>query len=297
MSVYKILYLNAGGERGRLPDLGIINAGGTSGPTFYVGGKPLLFADGTATDGTNTNIASLTLQGVYDNSVIAAIDLDPGKHFTLNAVNSKYFSVNADTGKVTITGDLEVLGSSTVVEGTLANVDQIVINPPGPSVTGLIIEPQPAVVMTSDVVSIKVSNGGSDVFRIAANGDVFISGLNFNDVIAHLQPTGIKHAADQISVAGPFLNVSGTNVEQALASIDSQLGGLAAAISTYEHVQATPAGVWTIVHAQGSTRPVVAIYDNTNEQVLPDAIEVLDGNTIEVRFNTPIDGRAMVILF
>lgn len=40
------------GEQGVLPNGGIINAGGTQGPNFSVGGKPLIFADGTATDGS-----------------------------------------------------------------------------------------------------------------------------------------------------------------------------------------------------------------------------------------------------
>ena len=291
--VYKILYLSHAGEHGRLPDLGIVNIGGTLGPTFSVGGKPLLFADGSTTDGSPPSLSN-TLQGAYNASTPATINLATGKPFTINALNSKFFSIDPNTGKVTITGDLEVLGASTVVEGVLANVDQVVINPPVGSAPGLIIEPQVGVTLSTDLVSIKLVNGGPSVFSISNTGDVYAGTKN---VTRHLDGVGIKHKADEISVAGPFANVSGSNVEEALASIDTQLGGLAASISTYEHVQAAPAAMWTIVHGANSTRPTVTIYDATNYQILPGEVQIVDGNTVRVYFNTPIDGRAILILF
>lgn len=49
------------GELGRLPDCAIINAGGTSGPTFTVGGRGLLFTDGTSSSGSGgTTIGNCT---------------------------------------------------------------------------------------------------------------------------------------------------------------------------------------------------------------------------------------------
>lgn len=48
------------GEQGLLPDGGIINAGGIAGPHFTVSGKPLIFADGTATDGSGQVIVTNT---------------------------------------------------------------------------------------------------------------------------------------------------------------------------------------------------------------------------------------------
>ena len=47
-----VIYIEELGESGRLPDGGVINAGGIEGPNFTVDGKALIFADGTATDGS-----------------------------------------------------------------------------------------------------------------------------------------------------------------------------------------------------------------------------------------------------
>lgn len=40
------------GELARLPDGGVINAGGVEGPNFSIGGKAVILADGTASDGS-----------------------------------------------------------------------------------------------------------------------------------------------------------------------------------------------------------------------------------------------------
>lgn len=45
------------GELGRLPDRGIINAGGVAGPHFTIGGLPVIMADGSASDGSGQVIA------------------------------------------------------------------------------------------------------------------------------------------------------------------------------------------------------------------------------------------------
>lgn len=305
--IFKVLYLNEGaGEHGRLPDFGTTNMGGVMGPTFYVGGRPLLFADGTPTDGSGTPVLSITLQGVYNVSTPATINLSAGKNFTLNALNNKYFSIDASTGKVTITGDLEVLGASTVVEGVLANVDQVVINPPNPSSTALIIEPKVGVTMTQDLVMIKPLNAVAPTVRVDKDGNLIVSallnGVNFtsffNTMTAHVTTSpAIKHKAFEIQADGPFTNITGSNLEQNLASIDTQLSAVVGAIKTHEHVQALASAVWTIVHGKNSLRPTVTIYDTGNYQVLADEVRILDNNTIEVLFNTSMAGRAIILLF
>ena len=51
--IYKpVVHLDELGEQGRLPAGGIINAGGTEGPNFTVGGKAVIFSDGTSSDGS-----------------------------------------------------------------------------------------------------------------------------------------------------------------------------------------------------------------------------------------------------
>jgi hypothetical protein len=52
-----IKYFEETGETGLLPDGGIINAGGVAGPKFTVGGKGVIFTDGTGSDGSGQIIA------------------------------------------------------------------------------------------------------------------------------------------------------------------------------------------------------------------------------------------------
>jgi hypothetical protein len=315
MTVYKVLYLNEGtGEHGRLPDFGIINAGGVIGPTFTVGGKPLLFADGTTTDGSTGITLNVTLQSAYNASTNGTINLTSGKDFTISALNQKIFQVDADTGRVTITGDLTVLGSSTVVEGTLANVDQVVINPPNSGTTGLIIEPMVGVTMGTDLVRIRAQNGGQSVFTIDASGDTYlkqlvvagtINGIDllqfYSDFQAHLTAPSIQHRADQVSVDESQLsNVNGSNVQEALESIDTTLGTIAsggATVQAYEHIQNVPSVVWFITHAKNSMRPTVSVYDTDNVQTFADEVKILDANTVRIVFSTPQAGRAIILLF
>jgi hypothetical protein len=305
-NVYKLIYLNLEtGEQGKLPDFGIISAGGVSGPTFTVGGKALLFSDGTSTGGTSGAL-NLTLQGAYDSSsAIAQIALTPGKNLVINPLNNKFFSVNAETGKVTISGDLEVLGNSAVIEGTISNLDQLVVNPPVGSSTAVIIEPQLGVTMTSNIVTVRNVHGGQPVFTIDAGGNTSLKNLSvglvngvdvlslYNAFTAHLSGTGIKHTASEISVDVTLQNISGSTVSQALTSIDSQLSS----VKTYEHIQTLAAKVWTVQHNKNSMRPTVSIFGVDNVQVLPDELLIVDANTIKISFNTPFSGRALVLMF
>jgi hypothetical protein len=320
-TTYKIVYLNPdSGELGRLPDLAIINAGGVVGPTFTVGGRGLLFDDGSSTGGSSS--FSISLQAAYDQGN-GEINLTSGKNFLIRSLNTDIFSVDAATGKVTITGDLEVQGSSTVIEGTVSNLDQVVINPPVATSTALIIEPQVGVVMTSNLVTIRVQNGGPLVFAIdqsgstyirdlhvgselAVDGDLTVNGLiNTVDVLQlktdlddHLANDVLtKHTAEQIDVAGPFQAIVGSNVEEALASIDTQLSVAAASVQTWEHIQNIAALTWTISHSRNSMRPTVSIYDTDGILIWPDVVQIVDSNTITISFNTAQAGRAVILFF
>jgi hypothetical protein len=312
-TVYEIVFLDndpasdSYGEIARLPDLGIINAGGTVGPTFYVGDKPLLFADGTATDGSASAVLSITLQSAYDKG--NNINLTAGRDLVFTSTSGKKVVVDSNTGKVTIDGDLAVKGDSTTVEGTIYNVDQVDINPPNGAITGLIIKPEAGVTMTSDLVQISVQNAGPTVFSIDAAGvthiaslDVgIVNGYDFSLLAAsitdHLNGSGIKHTGTEISVAGPFTTLVGTNVEEVLESIDQHLVTQAAEIRTYEHVQTVSAAHWLVQHNKASTRPTVTIYGDDGFQFWPDEIQIVDQNTISIFFNSPTTGRAVILLF
>lgn len=310
---FKIVYLNGEtGELGRLPDNGIINSGGVSGSTFTVGGKALIFADGTLSDGSSGGPAlSITLQNAYDSSLDGTINLSSGKDFIINALNQKIFQVEASTGKVTITGDLTVLGSSTVVEGTLANVDQISINPPNATTSGLLMEPMVGVTMNADLVRIRAVNSGPSVFTIDASGNTSlkqltvsgtVNGINLNQFYSDFQnhlTSLTAHTAEQITVDdSAFANIIGADVQTALESIDSQLGIIApAVVETYEHIQIVGQTLWSISHNKNLMRAHVAIYDTSFVQIFADEVKIIDANTVNVTFNSPQSGRAFILLF
>lgn len=296
------------GEFGRVPPKAVLDIGGVEGNLFSVGGRPLLFADGTATDGLNTQ--HITLQKAYNNSS-GTIDLSAGKDFVIRALDSKIFQVDAATGTVTITGDLTVLGSSTVIEGTIANIDQVSINPPNGTTTALLIEPMVGATMGVDLVRVRAANSGAPVFTIDASGNTSLKQLNvagtingidltqfYNDFQSHVDATLNKHTAEQISVdESTFVSISGANVQEALESVDDAIQIGLSAIRVFEHTEPSASLLWTVNHTQGSTCPTITIFDDLNEQVLPDEVTVIDANTLTVKFNSPQSGRAVVLLF
>lgn len=314
-TLYHIMYLAADtGRMGRLPDLGIINAGGVAGPSFVVDGKPLMFADGTATDGSGTPALNVSLQGAYDGGSTAQIDLTAGRTLVINALNGKQLQVDPATGRVRITGDLEVLGSSTVIEGTVSNVDQINIAPPNQTTVGLRIEPLVAGPMLANLVEVRPGVSEAAVFVIDGAGvtsarelsvatDLTVGGLiNGVDLVAlsssftaHVSAPS-AHSASAISAVGPFTNIVGSNVEDLLVSIDGQLAAVGSS-SGYAHTQAVASTTWTVAHGASTTRVTAAIYDSTGEQVIPDSLRILDGDTVQVTFASPQAGTAILTLF
>lgn len=237
--VFRPLYLiEELGENGLLPDGAIINAGGTTGPTFTVGGRPLMFADGSS---TGPGGGGVTLQVAYDASSDGNIDLSAGKNFSITALNSRVFRIDAATGKVTIEGDLEVLGDSVIIDRVIENVDQLNIRMPNATTVGFDIRPAVGVVPTANLLEVRNSNGGSPVLWVDAAGDLHaqnlvlggtINGINlpafYASFLAHtdlLSPTPVRHTAEQISVEGPFTNIGApTTVQEAIEVIDSLLG-------------------------------------------------------------------------
>lgn len=297
------------GELGRLPDGSIINVGGVVGPNFTVGGRGLLFDDGSSTSaGSGTGF---TLQVAYGNSAVPAqIDLTMGKNIVFNAINQKKFIFDAGTGTVTIEGDLNVLGLSNVIEGTVSNLDQVNILPPVGNVPALTIEPMVGITPTANLVEIKAVNGGLNVFSVLPSGttqvtnliiDGTLNGTAVQTIVDHLNASTspAKHTADQISFVDTGLaNVHGSDVQTALASIDSKLSTIGVGnVTGFEYVQITPADTWTINHNVGSRRIQSTVWDEAYEAIFPDQILSVDNNTVTIRFSSPQAGRAILMIF
>ena len=66
-------------------------------------------------------------------------------------------------------------------------------------------------------------------------------------------------------------------------------------ITAYTHVQGTSASTWSITHNLNTTSVNVQIYDNLNKVIIPDSIETVSANAVEVLFNTSQAGRAVIV--
>ena len=294
----------------------LINAGGTSNPTWTVNGKGLLFDDGTSTSG---GLPSLSLQSVYDGSpnTVPLIKLLTGKDFTIadDTDNGVFFSIDSETGKVTITGDLEVLGNSSVINTVIQDSDHWLISPKEGSTTALRIEPDLGVVPFVDLLSVRRTFGSAPVFRIDSSGNVIASQnfslgglLNGVDVVQlqsnlnyHLAGDApFRHLAEDVDVL-PIATLPGaSNVQQALEQINAKAdagGSNASNVFGYEHIQSTESITWLIAHNRNTLRSQVTIYDDNMEQILPEQVKIIDANNILISFTSQIAGRAMVILF
>jgi hypothetical protein len=315
--IVKPVILETDGVFGQLRDGAITNIGGTINPTFTVNGRSLLFSDGSSTSGGS---GALNLQSVYDNTPIingaANINLSTNKNFTINdATDGVFFSINSQTGAVTITGDLIVNGTHSVINSTVTDSDHWLISPNAGTTTALRIEPDLNVTPIVDLVSIRNAFAGAPVFRIDAGGNIastknfsitgLINGINIVDLNAlvanHLAGVaGYRHPATAIDITPiPSLSATATNVQQALEALNTKVtaNSTSSNVRGFEHIEGAAAVTWTITHNLSSFRVQTTVYDDTFEVVIPNHIKILDNNTISISFTSAISGRAMILAF
>lgn len=312
--IFKPVILEDDGVFGRLPNNAIINIGGTVGPSFTVGGRGVLFDDGTSSTGSSSN---LSLNQVYINSSPedgeARIKLAAGKDFAItDLLNNLFFKVDAETGKVTISGDVEILGSSTIIDTVIQDSDHWLISPKAGTTTALKIQPDAGVVPIVDLVSIRKVFGGLPVVRVDKDGNLIlsqnlqVSGLINGVDVAYLSNQindhisgnpGVRHVADDIDIL-PIANLPGaTNVQQALVQLSNGVAGGGSSTMGFEHLQNDPALTWHIVHNKSTLRLTVSVYDDNLEMIIPNNVAILNGNTVSINFSSPVSGRAILILF
>lgn len=184
----------------------------------------------------DAELAAFDLQRAYDQTSPdgegdAVIKLTTGKDLKIEDDDQStiYFKVDSETGKVTITGDLEVTGVTTTIESTVSSGDHWNISPSAGTTSALIIEPDVGVTMASDLVNYKVVNGGSSVFRITEDGSVLADGRDIAvdgaTLDTHLNGDADRHAATEISYDPTISGLTATDVKTALDEIQNTLGG------------------------------------------------------------------------
>lgn len=234
--VIKPVYLiESLGEFGIAPPGAVLDVGNVAGPTFFVDGKPLIFADGTSTDGSGPiGFLKPGFQLVYENSDPATVLLED-KDIIFIGENEREIKFDAETGDILI--------------------------------------------------------GSNSLFNTAVN------------LAAHLSAGGIKHSATQISIVTGPGPISGSNVQEAVQSIANYLANLGSnpggdgTVTGYEHLQMDPEIEWSITHNGNTKRVQVTIWDMDDELLFSDKVKIVDENTVLVSFNTPVSGRAILMLF
>ena len=308
----KLLYLvKELGEYATVPDGAIVNIGGVQGPNFTIGGKGVLFADGSVSDGSDTNFVSPDFQSVYNfTSGEAFIQFTHDKDFVLQALNNNQFRFDADTGNVTISGNLTVQGSTSTVITASVNTDRVAIHQTAGNYIPFIIEPLGGITPTVNLVDIKTARGGASVFTISPTGTTFINTLSVglingidltalnNSLTSHLSTTGIKHRASQISVDQSNPTVQGSTVQEVIDNLSSKVYSISAGTARgVEYLQVQASATWTIVHSQNTRKVQLTVWDLNDEVMFADSIKITNTNTVTVKFNTPVTGRAILMLF
>jgi len=66
-------------------------------------------------------------------------------------------------------------------------------------------------------------------------------------------------------------------------------------INTYKHEQSVAAVEWVVKHNLTSTHPIVQIYDENNQLIIPDSIRRIGLKEVQITFSTAITGKVVVL--
>ena len=225
----------------------VVEIGAIDSNIFEINGQSVILADGTLSRGGGAAVDAINLQKAYDNTDVAdhaEIEVIAGKNIRfINSDDGTYFIYEPETGSLKISGDLEVGGSTSVVDNVITNYDTLSITPSLPGVVGLIIEPDPGVTPIAPLMRVKRLNGGTDVFAVLADGtvvvkDISVSGNititgNINNIDIdtlkttlnnHIVVSSNKHIASEINIVSGSYSASGvTQVQQAITSLDGRV--------------------------------------------------------------------------
>ena len=71
-------------------------------------------------------------------------------------------------------------------------------------------------------------------------------------------------------------------------------GGHSATVNPVRHDQASAATKWEITHSLDQASPVIVVYDDKNEMIVPQTVKTIGKNNAEIHFNSPESGSALV---
>lgn len=101
-------------------------------------------------------------------------------------------------------------------------------------------------------------------------------------------------------VVGPNFTVGGKSVVLSDGTTSGDgTGGIVAPtpIYAYEHIQQVESDSWNIHHLKGSKRVQISLWDEEDEAVWSHSTKIIDNDNVLVKFNSPIKGRAILMIF
>lgn len=353
-NIYRPLFLDTKtGFPAGVPDNGILNISGVVGPVFTVGGRELLFADGTTTGSGTAN--AISLQTSYQNSSTgsepAVINLIPGRDFVIDAPNAPgvSFKIDSNTGAIIIGGDLVVGGTHTYVNSVTTTSDNLRLFAQSPNQPALWIGPdsnQHAPTTDLLVISLVPGDPVAAVLKVDASGTTVaaalnvltdlnvggkINGVDLAKLSAQVQShifvgTSYKHLAREINIdPGSFLNLPGTVIrsvqtvleflDNSINNINAQVQGLhedvdnlqtqidvithdeASSSPGFTFIATTPSREWVIQHNKNSKNLMFLVFDENGFMFTPDSAQVVDDNTVIMKFGSPQAGRVNMMFY
>ena len=127
-------------------------------------------------------------------------------------------------------------------------------------------------------------DNASGNFRIFSNGDLILSTNG---------DTGTAVTFDQTTKDATFTGaISATEFTgdgSGLTNISAEVSEQATVVDTFTSVSST-----TITHSFNTKNVIVSVYDSGDQQIIPSTITTTDVNTVDITFDVPTTGRAVV---
>jgi len=85
---------------------------------------------------------------------------------------------------------------------------------------------------------------------------------------------------------------------QVLGKVGGVVQGVSnAALRSFKLVVPLATSSWTIAHNLNSEEVIIQVFDETKKVIIPDVMQIIDANTIQIEFSTAQAGVARVVFF
>ena len=260
--------------------------------------------------------SAFTLQDVYDNSEAkgtagskyAEIKLATDKDFRIvdDSDNTVFFAVDSETGKVSITGDLEVTGTTTTINSTTTDVDHVKVSAGAAGTVGIEIRPDSGITPTASAIAYYTSNAATGAaFAVDKDGNIVLADsltvdgvdvsafkTSYDTFVADIATAGTaSKGANMVSIQDANSYFTATTVEGAL---DELYQAVSAATSFEYDGTSTAAASHTVTHNLGQRVLEVVVVDEDYKVVIPDEITFTSTSALTVTFSTATKCRVYV---